>query len=110
MILAFSTVLPLRFVYPNHAPGRWRKLLIYGAVVWLGVVLALLPGYPAASAWWVGGTLAYPDHRNYTIGHFFPADPSPQLAIVLAVAPFQERFVGIELAGLTNTKRTGMLR
>jgi phosphatidylcholine synthase len=58
-VVAFS-VLPVRFLYPNLTPRPWKGLVILGGVVWLGVMLALLPGYPGAPAWAVWLSLVYP--------------------------------------------------
>jgi phosphatidylcholine synthase len=54
------TVLPVRFVYPNLISQPWRGLLIITAFVWLGVLLTMLPGYPAIPAWLGWVSLSYP--------------------------------------------------
>ena len=60
LLLALLTVLPMRFLYPNLAPKRWRTPLIVGALLWLAVMLWLLVDYPDAPAWMVWGSLLYP--------------------------------------------------
>ncbi len=66
LVLAVSTVLPVRFVYPNRARPPWRRPILLGAVGW-GVLLAVsLPWYPrpgetggiAPAAMWL--SLSYP--------------------------------------------------
>jgi phosphatidylcholine synthase len=44
--LSVLTVLPVRFVYPNKAPGEVRFYVIGGGVIWSGYLLYLLPAYP----------------------------------------------------------------
>jgi phosphatidylcholine synthase len=58
--LTVLTVLPVRFVYPNLISQPWRGLLIITAFVWLGVLLTMLPGYPAIPAWLEWVSLSYP--------------------------------------------------
>lgn len=58
--LAVLTVLPVGFVYPNLAPRPWRLPVILGAVVWLGLLLAMLRDYPVAPAWLIWVSLVYP--------------------------------------------------
>lgn len=60
LLLAVATVLPVRFLYPNLAPRPWRGPVIVGAILWLGLMLALLPGYPEAPAWALWLSLIYP--------------------------------------------------
>lgn len=60
LLLALLTVLPVRFLYPNLAPRPWRVPVVAGAIIWLGMMLALLPGYPRASLTLVGASLIYP--------------------------------------------------
>ena len=60
LLLALLTVLPVRFLYPNLAPKPWRVPVVAGAIVWLGVMLALLPRYPQTSLTAMGGSLIYP--------------------------------------------------
>jgi phosphatidylcholine synthase len=45
--LAALTVAPIRLIYPNLAPRPWRLPLLVGAAVWAGLLLAMLPDYPA---------------------------------------------------------------
>ena len=58
--LAWLTLVPIRLVYPNLAPTRWRLPLVAGALVWLGVMVLMLRGYPNAPGWMVGLSLLYP--------------------------------------------------
>jgi len=51
LLLGLMTLVPVRFVYPNHLSAPWRALVIGGGVAWLGILLALLPTYPALPAW-----------------------------------------------------------
>jgi phosphatidylcholine synthase len=60
LFLALLTVLPVRFVYPNLAPQRWRAPLILGALLWLGMLLWMLVDYPRAPAWLTWLSLLYP--------------------------------------------------
>lgn len=54
--LAVLTIVPVRFVYPNHAPKPWRAILIGTGVLWTGLLLAMLPSYPELPSW--GGSWA----------------------------------------------------
>jgi phosphatidylcholine synthase len=58
--LAALTVMPVRFIYPNRAPRPWRAVVIIGAVLWLGVLIAMLPRYPHVPAWLSLASLTYP--------------------------------------------------
>lgn len=58
--LTALTVAPVRFLYPNLAPPPWRWPVLVGAALWLGLLLALLPYYPAVPAWLVWISLLYP--------------------------------------------------
>ena len=60
LALALLTVLPVRFLYPNLAPARWRAPLILGALAWLGLMLWLMTDYPSAPAPVVWLSLLYP--------------------------------------------------
>jgi phosphatidylcholine synthase len=60
VLLAVLTVLPVKFLYPNLTPPRWKLPVIAGALVWLGAMLALLPGYPGSPAWAAWLSLLYP--------------------------------------------------
>lgn len=51
VVLSGFTVMPVRFVYPNRAPKPWRGPVIVGAVVWVGLLAAMLPSYPSWPAW-----------------------------------------------------------
>lgn len=60
LFLALLTVLPVRFLYPNLAPVRWRGPLILGALLWLGTMLWMLVEYPRSPAWLTWLSLLYP--------------------------------------------------
>ena len=51
LLLAVLTLVPVRFVYPNHVPSPWRAIVTVGGVAWLGLLLALLPTFPELPAW-----------------------------------------------------------
>lgn len=71
LVLAALTVAPIRFIYPNLAPRRWRGPLLLGALLWLIVLVAMLPRFPHNPAWLVGLSLAYP--AIYTAASFWLA-------------------------------------
>ncbi|HUP47898.1 MAG TPA: CDP-alcohol phosphatidyltransferase family protein [Thermoanaerobaculia bacterium] len=60
LLLAVLTISPVGFIYPNLAPPPWRPAILIGAVVWGGILLAMLPRYPAPPAWLAGVSLLYP--------------------------------------------------
>ena len=60
LLLALATLLPIRFIYPNLAPRRWRAPVILGALLWLGVMLVMLPDYPRVPDWAFWLSLLYP--------------------------------------------------
>lgn len=60
VLLAAATLLPVRFIYPNLAPGWCRRLLYVGGVLWLVTVLLLLPSYPFGPTWLTALSLLYP--------------------------------------------------
>jgi phosphatidylcholine synthase len=60
LLLALATLLPIRFLYPNLAPRPWRMPVTLGALLWLGVMLAMLPDYPRVPAWALWLSLLYP--------------------------------------------------
>lgn len=57
--LAILTLLPVRFVYPNVAPEPWKRLLLFGAAIWTGLLLWMLPMFPHPPAWATVLSLAY---------------------------------------------------
>ena len=62
VLLSVLSVLPVRFVYPSHAP-RWKRLFVAGGLVWFGLVCAVLLQYDPAGGpdpYLVGASLAYP--------------------------------------------------
>ena len=60
LALAALTVAPVRFLYPNRAPRRWRPAVIGGALAWTGLLLAMLRSYPNVSSALVWTSLTYP--------------------------------------------------
>lgn len=60
VLLALLSVLPVRFVYPNRAPRPWRIPVIIGAILWAGLLIAMMPYYPGAPLWLVAISLIYP--------------------------------------------------
>lgn len=60
LALAALTLAPAGFLYPNLAPRPWKVPVIAGAVVWLGLLLAMLDGYPRTPAWLMWLSLVYP--------------------------------------------------
>jgi phosphatidylcholine synthase len=60
LLLALLTLAPLRFLYPNLAPRRWRRFVVAGALLWLLSMIAMLPAYPDVPAWAVVLSLLYP--------------------------------------------------
>ncbi len=60
LALAVLTVLPVRFLYPNLTPPPWRVPVLLGALVWLGMLVALLWNYDHAPRSLVWLSLLYP--------------------------------------------------
>lgn len=65
--LAVLTLTPLRFVYPNMAPQRWKTPLLLGGAAWGVVLVAALPWYPnphdpegSIPSWLMWSSLVYP--------------------------------------------------
>ena len=58
--LTVLTVLPVRFIYPNLAPPPWRVPVLVGALVWMGLLVAMLPRYPLVPEWLFWLSLVYP--------------------------------------------------
>lgn len=58
--LTLLTVVPIRFLYPNLAPGRWRAPIMAGACVWILMLASILWRYPHAPLWLVCVSLLYP--------------------------------------------------
>ena len=59
-VCTVCTLLPVRFLYPNRAPRRWRWLLNVTGVGWAGLLVGLLPQYPAIPLRLVWVSLLYP--------------------------------------------------
>jgi phosphatidylcholine synthase len=59
-LLTLLTILPIRFIYPNLAPHPWRAPILLGAGVWLLILLAILPSYPAPPLWLLVLSAVYP--------------------------------------------------
>jgi phosphatidylcholine synthase len=68
LALALLTVLPVRFLYPNLTPPRWRMIVLVGALLWSIALIALMVDYPHAPRWLVLLSLAYP--AFYTVLSF----------------------------------------
>ncbi len=60
IVLALLTVLPVRFIYPNLAPRGWRPVLLFGACVWVVLLVLMLRRYPDVSIWILALSLVYP--------------------------------------------------
>lgn len=64
LVLAILTLVPVRFVYPNHVSMPWRAIVTVGGVLWLGVLLILLPTFPElpnwGGEWLLWGSLGFP--------------------------------------------------
>ncbi|MBW3628854.1 MAG: phosphatidylcholine synthase [Gemmatimonadetes bacterium] len=60
LALAALTLAPIGFVYPNLAPRPWKAPVLVGAVVWLGILLAMLADYPRPPEWLFWLSLVYP--------------------------------------------------
>jgi phosphatidylcholine synthase len=59
-VLTLLTILPIRFVYPNLAVQPWKWILWLVTALWLGLLLVILPLYPAVPAWLMWMSLMYP--------------------------------------------------
>ena len=61
IILGFSLLclLPIRFVYPSHAP-RWKGFFIGGAIAWLVLICFMLAQHPSVAPWMMWISLFYP--------------------------------------------------
>jgi len=60
-LLSLLSVLPIRFLYPNLAPGVWRIPVLLGAAVWTVLLLLMLWSYPddvSPALYWL--SLVYP--------------------------------------------------
>jgi len=60
LTLALLTILPVRFLYPNLTPAPWRVPVLAGALVWMGMLIALLASYPHGPRWLLWSSLLYP--------------------------------------------------
>jgi phosphatidylcholine synthase len=60
LALALLTLLPVRFIYPNLAPTPWKWLVMVGAILWLGSLVAIWFSYPNAPGWLIATSLIYP--------------------------------------------------
>ena len=61
IVLTFSllTVLPIRFVYPSHAP-QWKGFFVGGAIIWLALICFMLVRHPDVPSWMIWISLVYP--------------------------------------------------
>ncbi|MGV3533082.1 MAG: phosphatidylcholine synthase, partial [Chthoniobacteraceae bacterium] len=60
LLLAVLTVMPVRFIYPNLAPRRWKVSLMVGALAWILILIAMLVRYPDVPLWLTLVSLIYP--------------------------------------------------
>ena len=60
LALAALTLAPIGFLYPNLAPRPWRLPVLAGAMLWLGILFALLVDYPSPPEWLFWLSLVYP--------------------------------------------------
>ena len=60
LALAALTVSPVRFLYPNLTPRRWRLPVMLGAAAWLALLLGMLLVYRRVPGWVVAVSLIYP--------------------------------------------------
>lgn len=60
LALALLTVMPVRFIYPNLAPKRWKVPLMVGALAWIFILVAMLARYPDVPLWLTLISLIYP--------------------------------------------------
>jgi phosphatidylcholine synthase len=60
LALAALTISPVRFIYPNLAPRRWKLPIMLGAAAWLVILLAMLAVYRQVPGWAVAVSLIYP--------------------------------------------------
>lgn len=73
-ILTLLTILPVKFIYPNLAPGPWRKPLLGGALIWSLLMVAMLYDYPSPPVWLTVVSLIYP--IIYTVASWWLAKSS----------------------------------
>jgi phosphatidylcholine synthase len=75
LVLALSllTVLPVRFIYPNLTPPRWKWAVIVGAVLWLGSLITIWFRYPDAPGWLIAASLIYPAFYTWLSYWLHPA-------------------------------------
>ena len=60
LALSALTVLPVRFIYPNRAPRRWRAPVLLGSAAWAVTLAAIMLVYPRPSAPLLWASLVYP--------------------------------------------------
>ena len=60
LALALLTLLPVRFIYPNLAPPRWKWPVMVGALLWLGTLIVIWFRYSEAPTWLIAASLVYP--------------------------------------------------
>lgn len=59
LLFSLLTLIPLRFVYPSHAP-RWAGFFVGGAAGWLALICLMLVLHPRSSPWLIQISLLYP--------------------------------------------------
>ena len=63
--LTVLTVTPVWVLYPNLAPRKWKRPLMWGGVVWSVLLLAMLWNYPETSLALTFVSLLYPAFYTY---------------------------------------------
>ena len=60
LALAGLTLAPVGFIYPNLAPRPWKVPVLLGALLWLGLLFALVAYFPRPPEWLFWLSLVYP--------------------------------------------------
>lgn len=60
LTFAATTVLPVRFLYPNLAPRRVKPLIMWGGAIWAATLIPMGLLYPAVPHWLHHASLIYP--------------------------------------------------
>lgn len=58
--LTVLTVLPVRFIYPNLAPRRWKLPVMMGAAIWTLAMIVIVWRLPTPPTWLIWASLSYP--------------------------------------------------
>ena len=82
LALTALTFAPVRFIYPNLVPRRWRVAVLGGAAAWIAILLVLLlKDFPRGPHWLVWLSLVYP--AFYTALSLHLHRRTPQIAQTL---------------------------